>query len=332
MTDLRVGVVGAGFIAAAHVNAYGATPGVRLVAVADPVADKAMKLAARADARAVSDLEQVLATGVDVVSVCTPSPTHADLVVQALEAGLHVLCEKPIARTLQDAQRVEQASRRASGLLMIGHVSRFEPDHRRAKDLVEAGHLGEVRMLSHSTTSSMPGWSEGDWLSDQEESGGPLVDLAVHSFDFAAWLTDSEPIRVHAVGADTAAGPCTYALATVRYANGAIALVETSWGHPVSYGFKLSSEVVGTDGRLSWDYDHLAGGTLHVADREVTRWEPLGDRGFRAEVRAFVDAIRASAPSPVPASAGVTALRTSLAARESVRNGTMVDLTTWGRA
>jgi predicted dehydrogenase len=330
VSDLRVGVAGAGFIATAHVHAYAATPGVRVVAIADPVVAKARALASEVGAAAVADVDDLLAADLDIVSVCTPSPTHAALAVRALEAGLHVLCEKPIARTLDDARRIVAAGSTAPGVLMIGHVSRFEPDHRQAKDIVEAGHLGDIAMMSHSMTTSLPGWSEGGWFADPDQSGGPLVDLAVHSFDFLSWIAGSDPVRLHAVGADSAVGPNTYALVTVRYASGAIALVETSWAHPSSHGFKLRTEIVGTGGRLHWSYDDIAGGELFLADGASVRFDPLSDRGFHAELRSFIAAVRSGGPSPVPAAAGFTALRTALAAVESMATGTVVDLTEWG--
>jgi predicted dehydrogenase len=326
VVTLRAGVVGAGFVANAHVNAYAALPDVRIVGVADPVVTKAERLAAPVGAAALAGLDELIDAGIDVVSICTPSPTHAALAIQALDAGLHVLCEKPIARSLADGRRLVTAAQTSSGLLMIGHVSRFEPEHRLAKQLADAGQLGPIQMMSHSMTTAMPGWSEVGWLADTELSGGPLVDLAVHSFDFLAWISGAIPVRVHAVGADTAAGPSTYALVTIRYDSGAIALVETSWAHPVSHGFKLATEIIGTDGRVSWTYDDIVGGMVHFADRPSVALEPLSDRGFRAEVRAFVDAVRSGQPSPVPAYEGLTALRTALAAHESLRTGEMVDM------
>ena len=181
-----------------------------------------------------------------------------------------------------------------------------------------------------SMTTSMPGWSEAGWLSDPSLSGGPLVDLAVHSFDFLAWIAASTPVRVHAVGADTASGSSTYALVTIRYGSGALALVETSWAHPVSHGFQLSTEIIGSDGRLSWTYDDIVGGVLHRASGERVAFEPLSDRGFRTEVQTFVDAVRSGAASPVPADQALTALRTALAALESVRTGETIDMSAWG--
>lgn len=330
MTDeLTVGLLGAGLIAGVHAHAYRDSPGVRLVAVADPAPGKADRLARQYGARVVPDLDGLLDLGVDVVDVCTPPAHHAEPTVTALRAGRHVICEKPLTRTLTEARRVVAAAEEACGLLMIGHVTRFEPDHRAARARAVAGEIGEVRQLTHSTASAMPGWSEGGWLADPAMSGGPLVDQAVHSFDYARWVIGSPAIRVHCVAASGAAGPATYTLTTVRYANGAIAHVECSWAHPPARGFKLAAELVGTHGRLSWSNDHLMGGILYPRDGATEWWDVLGDRGIRAELRTFFDAIRAGGPSPVPATTAMESLRTALGALESARTGETVDLTTW---
>jgi predicted dehydrogenase len=326
---LRVGVVGAGMIAGCHVRAYAATPGVEVVAVADPRLPKAEQLASTVGAAACSSLEEVLALDVDVVSVCTPPRTHADLTVRAVQAGRHVLCEKPVAASLPDAERILAASRATDVVVMVGHVSRFEPEHRAAKELVEGGYVGDVAMMVHSLTTSVPAWSEGGWLTDPEQSGGPLLDLSVHSFDYLAWVCGSRATRIHAVAGGSEVGEATYAVATVRYANGAMGQVESSWAHPVARGFKAVVEVTGTAGRISWDYDSINGGAMYLTDGGTTWFDPLGERGYRGEVAAFVEAVRAGGPSPVPVEAGVEAARTALAARESLRTGQPVDLTSW---
>ena len=330
MTDeLRVGIVGAGLIAGVHADAYAATPGVVVTVVTDPVTDKAKRLADRIGGRAVASLDELLDDGVDVVCICTPPHAHAAPAVRAIKAGRHVFCEKPLAGRLDDARQIVAAARSTNAVVMVGHVSRFEADHRLAKDLVAAGQLGRIAMMSHSTTTSLPGWSEGGWLAQAELSGGPIVDQGVHSFDYLGWLADSPAVRVHAIGADSVAGPSTYAVATVRYASGAIGRVETSWAHPADRGFKLSSELVGTEGRLSWDSGHIIGGVMYVTGGPTEWFDPIGDRGYRAEMAAFVDAARSGGPSPVPVECGYEALRVALAARESIRTREPIDLTAW---
>jgi predicted dehydrogenase len=330
--ELTVGLLGAGLIAGVHARAYRAAPGVRLVAVADPVPGKADRIADQYGAKVVPDLESILDLGVDVVDVCTPPTVHAGATVTALEAGRHVICEKPIAGTMAEARRVVAAADAAPGLLTIGHVSRYEPDHKAARELVVAGEIGEVRLLKHSTTSSLPGWTEAGWLTDPATSGGLLVDQGVHSFDFARWVIDSPAVRVHSMTADSDAGPATYALTTVRYADGAIAHVECGWAHPPARGFKLATEIVGTQGRINWSYDHMMSGVLYPREGDTEWWDALVDRGFALEMRTFFDAMRTGGTSPVPARDAMESLRTALAARESARTGRTVDLTTWESA
>jgi myo-inositol 2-dehydrogenase/D-chiro-inositol 1-dehydrogenase len=327
--ELTVGLLGAGMIAGVHAYAYRESPGVRLVAVADPVPGKAERIADQYGAKVVPDLDAILDLGVDVVDICTPPTSHADATIAALEAGRHVLCEKPITRTLDEARRVLAAAQAAPGILSIGQVARYGPDHRLARDVVAAGEIGALRMITHSTTTSLPGWSEAGWLADPATSGGPLLDQAVHSFDYARWVVDSPAVRVHCMATDSGAGPNTYTLSTVRYENGAIAHIECSWAHPASRGFKLRAELVGTEGRIAWDYDHLMGGVLHHRERDTEWWDVLGDREFTRELSAFFAAVRDGGPPPVPAQEAVESLRTALAALESARTGRTIDLTTW---
>lgn len=323
---MKVAIVGAGFIAESHAAAYAAHPGADLAYITDPVAGKAATLAERYGASPLADLGALLSSDVEALSVCTPSPTHADIVLAALAAGKHVLCEKPVARSLADGERIVEAGRRGPGLLMIGHVSRWEPDHRAARDAVLAGRIGEVRMMSQSITCELPTWSEKDWLSDPDQSGGPLVDLAIHSFDYLTWVCGAVPERVHAVGATRPDGLVDYAVATVRYDNGALAVVETSWAHPAGHGLDLSTDLAGSAGRITWDYAGVAVGNLKLAGAAPQAISQLGNRGFRAEVDAFLAAIEHGTPSPVPAADGLLALEVALAAVESLRTRRTVHL------
>src|SRR5688500_14238866 len=114
MSDLvRVGVVGAGMIGGCHSRAYADLPGVEVAGICDPRRQKAEGLAATTGAAAVPDLDALLALGVDVVSVCTPPDRHVDLALRSLDAGRHVMCEKPVARDLADARRLLTAARDA---------------------------------------------------------------------------------------------------------------------------------------------------------------------------------------------------------------------------
>ena len=298
-----------------------------MVAVADPVAAKRESLAGRLGARGVASLGEVLEEGVDAISVCTPTPTHRALATEALASGAHVLCEKPIALTLEDADAIIEAAAAAAGLLMIGHVSRFEPEHRRAQQLVAAGHLGDLHLSSQSITAAAPTWSEGAWLFDIDQSGGPIVDLAIHSFDYLTWLHQSEPVRVTALAPTRRSARPPTPSSRCASPTGRSATVETSWAHPVAHGFHLVTEIAGSGGRLSWTYDDVCLGTMVAVRRHhhaaSTRWAIAGSA---AEIAAFTAAIRDGDPPPVTAQEGRVALRTALAAHESVRSGRPVEI------
>jgi len=327
---VKVALVGAGYIAESHAAAYSADPRAELAYVTDPVADKAAALAQRYGARTSPDVDTLLASDVDALSVCTPTPTHADIAVAAAAAGKHVLCEKPVARTLADGRRIMEAGRRGPAIMMIGHVSRFEPDHRAARDAVLDGRIGTVRLMSQSLVGELPDWSEQDWLSDPDQSGGPLLDLAIHSFDYLTWVCGARPDRVHAVGSARPDGLVDYAVATVRYDNDTLAVVETSWALPAGHGLGLATELSGSAGRIAWDYDGVAVGSVKLAGAAPRAISQLGNRGFRAEISAFLDAIESGGPSPVRPEDGLLALEIALAAIESLQTRRTVHLTRRG--
>ncbi len=143
MRVLRAGRIGAGYIAAAHARGYAAQPDVRLPGVLSRSLKRAALSAERYGAHAVVDLDKFL-RGVKVVSICTP--THADIAIPALRAGKHVLCEKPMARTIAEAEAMVQAAQVAGVTLMSAHVSRYEVDHRQAKAVLDLGALGRLCM------------------------------------------------------------------------------------------------------------------------------------------------------------------------------------------
>lgn len=325
----RVGILGAGFIARAHAAAYASLPGIELAVVADPRAGAAEALARAYGARAATSAEAVWESDVEVVSVCTPTPTHVDLSLAGLRAGKHVLCEKPIAGDVVEAEALVAGAREAEARgvrFMVGHVSRFEADHLRAKELLDRGDIGPLAMAHQSITGSFPEWSSEGWFADAAKSGGPLVDLAIHSFDYLSWLF-AEPVeRVSVAGVRSKLAFPTYALTTLRFVSGRIATVEVSWAHTRSDGFNVRTELTGTRGRIAWTYRDIAAMRVSRGDSPVQEIIMPGENSFAAEIKAFIDAIRADKPVPVPAEEALAALRIAAAANESLARGTPVSL------
>jgi len=321
---LRVGICGAGFIAQAHSDGYASLPSeARVTRVVDPRLDHAERLAARHGAVASADFADLLGSDVDAISLCTPTPTHAQLAIAAMRAGKHVLCEKPIARRLAEAEAMIAASEETGAKLMVGHVVRYEEDHRRAREIVASGEIGELRMASQSITGPFPDWSAAGWFADPAQSGGPVLDLAVHSFDFLNWVFASPVVRVSAVGVRCPIPLHSHALVTLRFADGGIGLVEASWAHPRGQGLLARTELMGSRGRIAWDYDAIAAVQVIRDDRKNHVF--TGDV-WAAEIGDFLRCVRDGTPSPIPGAVGLAALRVGLAAVESLETGRTVDV------
>ena len=138
-------------------------------------------------------------------------------------------------------------------------------------------------MITHSITTPLPGWSEGGWLADPATSGGPLLDQARAQLRLRP-LGDRQPGRAGALHGGRQRRRARRRTRWRRCATptARIAHVECSWAHPAARGFKLAVEIVGTEGRLTWSYDHLMGGVLHPREGDAEWWDALGDRASPA--------------------------------------------------
>lgn len=184
---IKVALIGAGSISKAHCQAYDKLTGVKIIAVADILGKAAEETADRYGAKAYLSLNELLeAERPDMVDICTPTHTHAELAVKALEQKVHVLCEKPMAIDMDGARRMLEASKRNGVLLMIGQVLRFWPEYSYLKKLYDEGTYGRLLKAHFRRIGQSPTW--GSWFSEREKSGLSPLDLHVHDADFVFHL------------------------------------------------------------------------------------------------------------------------------------------------
>ncbi|MGI8458850.1 MAG: Gfo/Idh/MocA family protein [Propionibacteriaceae bacterium] len=186
---VRIGMIGGGSIAALHLASYDRNPRAEVVAVADMNLERARAVAERWGApRAYADPAALLADpAVDAVSICTWNNTHAALARAAIEAGKHVLVEKPISRTYAEAQEVQSAAEASDRVVQVGFVRRHSGNCRVLKSFIDAGDLGEVYYAKASAIRRVG--NPGGWFADRSISGGgPLIDVGVHVIDLAWYL------------------------------------------------------------------------------------------------------------------------------------------------
>jgi len=202
MTFVNVGVIGTGSIASAHLTAYRNHPGVKLLAVCDVNERRAREQAELyGAAKAYTNYREMLADpDIDAISICTWNNSHAEISIAALDAGKHVLCEKPLSRTVEEALRVEEAVRRSGNIFQVGFVRRYGMNAQVLKQFIDAGELGDIYYAKASCLRRIG--NPGGWFADKERSGGgPLIDLGVHMIDLC-WYMMGKP-KVTAVFGNT---------------------------------------------------------------------------------------------------------------------------------
>jgi predicted dehydrogenase len=249
---LRVALVGTGWIMDFHARAVLEHPGAELVAAANWREPSLRRLADRYGiARTTTDWRALAADpGVDAAVLGTPNALHAPQAVAFLEAGKHVLVEKPMATSLAEADAMVAAARRSGAFLMVAHCWRFHPDVRALRRRVEAGELG--RIVKTRSYGGHAGWGPSGWFTDPAlAGGGALVDMGVHAIDTTRYLLgDPQPVRVcAAVGTRYGASPVDDdAVLLLGWDNGVTSVVEAGWWQPHLGGLEADTELYGTGG------------------------------------------------------------------------------------
>ena len=193
---LKVGIIGCGGIARGkHMPGLAEIPEARMAAFCDIIPDRAQEAAKKyggEGSRVYTDYRELLEDkSIDAVHVCTPNKSHADITVAALESGKHVMCEKPMAKTAADAARMAEAAKRTGRKLTIGYQNRYRNDSQYLYKLCREGELGEIYYAkAHAIRRrAVPTW--GVFLNEEEQGGGPLIDIGTHALDLTLWMMDN---------------------------------------------------------------------------------------------------------------------------------------------
>ncbi|CAM3779225.1 Gfo/Idh/MocA family protein [Alicyclobacillus pomorum] len=314
-----------GIISFAHMHAYSYATclkqldNVELVAVADDNPLRVTEAAKQFGCAYYSDYRELLATDVDAVVVCTENAKHADVVVDAAKAGKHVLCEKPIATTLDDAHRMIDACREHGVILQIAFPVRFNTPMRRVKQMIDEGQLGRIVAMRGTNRGQNP----GGWFVQKELSGGGAVlDHTVHVIDIMRWYLNSEVKEVYAEVdtrfSDIACDDC--GLLMLEFENGVIASHDPSWSRSETFPTwgDVTLEIVGTQGvtRVDAFAQHL---TVYSDLDNKVKHDFWGDEMDLGLVADFISCVREGRTPSITGEDGLRALQVALAAYESAR-------------
>lgn len=327
MTTLRIGLIGSGFMGAVHARAWAKTPA-QLIGIHSLDMSTSVPLADSLGVPLYNDLDSLIAD-CDVIDICTPTYLHHRHALQAAQAGRHIVCEKPLARTAHDAAEIVALCALMGVKLCVGHVVRFFPEYAAAKALVDAGDIGQVAVTRLTRCSFRPAADRPDsWFHDVEKSGGMMMDLMIHDFDYARWVGgEVERVFARSISAPDATTPVEYALVTLRHESGAISHIEGGWAYPKPI-FRTAFEIAGSDGLI----EHPAGSStplaffMHPAERSsqpdiATPTSPLLQDPYAAEIAHFYGVLANGATPRVTGEDALMAVRIALAAVESARRG-----------
>ena len=316
---MRVAICGAGDMGERHFAAFSAIDGVKVAAVSDVDEGKARRVASGGAKVYPSSEEMIEKSGVDCVSIATPTAFHARLAIQALGKGMHVFCEKPMARTVEEGEAMAKAAGKSGKVLAIGYSTRFNGAYVTARDMIRAGKLGKPGTIRTSRCATQ----EADWHGDIAGNGGAVFELMTHDLDWLAWtLGPVERVFARGLAKGKARVDRDYALAVIRFGSGTIAHLEASFAE--MDGFHCAFEAAGDAGLLS--YDSRRATTLEarlVTPDGLRRLSeaPQGQRPLEKEITAFVAAVQDGRGYAIPADEALVALRLAAAVEKSIETG-----------
>ncbi|AZS83695.1 Gfo/Idh/MocA family oxidoreductase [Streptomyces griseoviridis] len=300
---MRIGILGLGRIGAFHAETLSGLDAVDSLVLADPFADAAKAAAERFGGEVADSPEAVLAAGVDGVVVAAATDAHPALIVAAVEAGIPVFCEKPVARTMGEGVRVLAAVKDSGVPIQIGYNRRFDAGFVAARAAVRAGELGELHTVRSTTLDPAP--PPAAYIA---ASGGIFRDCSVHDFDIIRWVTGREVTEVYAVGGNRGAeyiaeaGDADTTGAILTLDDGTIAVVSNSRhnarGHDVRmevHGFK-DSIAVGLEDRLP--LRSVEPGVTFPAGTPHDFFMDRFAAAYRAELTAFTEVVAGTRRSP----------------------------------
>ncbi|TAM69353.1 MAG: Gfo/Idh/MocA family oxidoreductase [Microbacteriaceae bacterium] len=328
-----IAIIGQGTMARAHARAWrevGLADRIRYICT--PGTPRPIGDAPRAEF--VTDLDVVLTDPtIDIVSVCTPTPSHADIAVRALERGKDVLLEKPIALNLRDAAAIRDAAARSDGILMVAHVVRFFGGYEALRSVARGGEVGQVLSVHAERISGPP--APSPWWHDESKSGGILVDFAIHDFDQLNLFLGT-PRALDA----RRASPTSPIEISVEYADGGIGQVQTFMGMAPDVPFSSALSLLGTQGSATHQFSGASDVAVSTPAAEFIRLVTAAGVAFRPadatnpyarQARHFLDCVASRTDSGIaPTDGAILALAVSLAARRSLAESRPIDVETLG--
>ncbi len=327
---MRVGIVGVGFMGSTHAAAWTETDA-EIVGFVAETPEGAQALAQQYKARAFPQLADLL-DAVDIVDICTPTHLHVPMILEAAARGKHIICEKPLALSVQEAIKALRACRQHGVQLYVAHVVRFFPEYALAKQIVDQGQIGRIATLRLLRGSYRPKKPVGNWFLDESKSGGILMDLMIHDLDYARWVAgEVQTVFAQKVSAGRQENKVDYGLVVLTHQSGAISHVAGAWAYPPPT-FRTQFELSGDRGMIEFDsqaaspIESLIIKSLDEAPDVGLPSSPVRENPYAAEIKEFYAAITNGCQPRVTAEDAVKAVQIASAAVQSAQSSKAIRL------
>ena len=328
---MKIGIVGAGFMGTTHAAGWADTPAT-IVGFTAETQQESHSLAKHYGTNVYASLEEMLPE-VDVVDICSPTHLHYEMALQAAAAGKHIVCEKPLARTTRQAREILTACRKAGIQLLVAHVVRFFPEYALAHSAVMEGQIGKPGVIRLHRGSYRPKKPAGNWFLDEVKSGGILMDLMIHDYDYARWVAgDVESVSARRVTQRHPDAPVDYGLVILSHRSGALSHIAGAWAYPPPT-FHTHLEIAGDRGLIEFDSDGTApiqnlilkASGSNAPDVALPS-SPVSESPYTTQIKEFYGALAEGKPARLSASDGLAAVQIAEAALESAHTGQPVKL------
>ena len=330
---INVGIIGAGRIGKVHSQSIiNQIPEVKVKTISDIYYDAAKEWAEKMGIpNATKDYKEILNDPeIDAVLICSSTDTHAQIIIEAAQAGKHIFCEKPVDLSVDKIEAALAAVEDAGVKLQIGFNRRFDHNFRKVKELIDAGKVGDLHIVK--ITSRDPAPPPIEYV---KVSGGIFLDMTIHDFDMARYLTGSEVEEVYVSGAVLVdpgigeAGDVDTAVITLKFKNGAICVIDNS--RKAVYGYDQRVEVFGSKGKVEVSNDTPSSAVLSTeegvfSDKPLYFFLERYMDSFVTEMKEFMDAIVNDKETPVTGIDGLKPVLIGLAAKQSLAEGRPVKL------
>ena len=336
---IKVGILGFGFMGRMHFKCYKTLDNVHIVAICDTDKSKFDKVSVignipgteqsldLTEIKLFTDFDNMLKqVELDCISITLPTYMHRDFTIKALEAGIHVLCEKPMALDEKQCQDMIATAKKSGKVLQIGHCIRFWPEYAKTKQIIQSGEYGRVLVATFRRLSSAPEWSWNNWMLETGKSGGALIDLHIHDTDFVQYVFGT-PKMVRTAAIKGPSGDFDHLITQYIYDDEKIITAEGGWMMAPGFGFEMSFNIILEKATITYDCTRKPTLKIYPIDGEAFTPEVETNDGYLSEITYFIKkVVGQKVPEIITPTDSLNSIKLVLAEKQSANSGKEVTI------